>query len=424
MGSHIHRSIKEPLREAPSWDEKWRGPDKGLITAWEIGRRLAEREPDLSTRAKNGELPATGWKGGIERKLKNNKKYGTQKYLAEWQGLRCEDLDIDLSQEVTLTCSRTGMIVTFTDDTNKYCPQEDSLDFIALDVETANADMASICQIGIAKYSGGELIEEWVSLVNPETYFDYINTMLHGIAEEDVVDAPTFKEISTTLRSFLEDTVCISHTRFDRVSIDRALALNGLDKINTTWLDTARIARRTWEECAWSGYGLKKVCKMIGHKFKHHDALEDAKACGQVMLAAIDKTGLNIDSWLERVGQPIDPESSSQGSAIKRDGDPEGEFHGEVLVFTGELDVPRSVAADLAASAGCTVATSVTKKTTMLVVGDQDINKLADDEDKSNKHRKAEQLISKGQSIRILKESDFVELINTGWATHPPTPRS
>ena len=40
------------------------------------------------------------------------------------------------------------------------------MEFVAIDVETANADMASICQIGIAKYSKGQLIDEWTSLIN------------------------------------------------------------------------------------------------------------------------------------------------------------------------------------------------------------------------------------------------------------------
>ena len=47
--------------------------------------------------------------------------------------------------------------------------------FTAIDVETANADMASICQIGVAKYVDGELTEEWSTLVDPEDYFDYVN---------------------------------------------------------------------------------------------------------------------------------------------------------------------------------------------------------------------------------------------------------
>lgn len=284
------------------------------------------------------------------------------------------------------------------------------MDFVAIDVETANADMASICQIGLAKFNDGQLVDAWSSLVDPEDYFDFINIDIHGITEEDVVGAPTFSEVVFNLSSFLSSSVCVSHTHFDRVSVGRALQKYSLNPIETTWLDSARVARRTWEECAWRGYGLSNVCKVIGYKFKHHDALEDAKASGQVLIAAIEKTGLDVGAWLKRVQQPIDPSSSSSGSTINRDGNPEGELYGEVLVFTGALEIPRREAADLAASIGCTVASGVTKKTSLLVVGDQDVIKLAG-KDRSSKHLKAEQLIAKGQQIRIIKESDFKELV-------------
>ena len=285
------------------------------------------------------------------------------------------------------------------------------MNFIALDVETANADMASICQIGIAKYAEGKLVEEWSSLIDPEDYFDFINIDIHGITEDDVVGCPTFPEIVDILDRFLNNTICVSHTHFDRVSISRALENYGLKEFNTVWLDSARVARRTWEEFAWRGYGLANVCNKIGYEFKHHDALEDAKASGQVVLAAIEATGLDIESWLKRVKQPIDPANSSCGSAINRKGNPEGELCGEVVVFTGALKIPRREAADLAASIGCSVASGVTKKTTIIVVGDQDLSKLAGKE-KSSKHLRAEQLISKGQEIRIIKESDFKELVS------------
>lgn len=101
----------------------------------------------------------------------------------------------------------------------------------------------------------------------------------------------------------------------------------------------------------------------------------------------------------------------STGSAIKRDGNPEGELYGEVIVFTGSLDISRREAAGLAASIGCSDGTSVTKKTTLLVVGDQDLNMLSG-KAKSTKHLKAEQLIEGGQQIRMIQESDFKELIS------------
>ncbi len=72
----------------------------------------------------------------------------------------------------------------------------------------------------------------------------------------------------------------------------------------------------------------------------------------------------------------------------------------------------RRDAADMAAEAGCDVGGNVTKSTTLLVVGDQDVTKLAG-HDKSSKHRKAESSIAKGQGIRILRETDFQLLLDT-----------
>jgi len=42
------------------------------------------------------------------------KKPGTFNYLAIWQGLRGEDLDLPLDGERTIKCTRTGQIVVFT----------------------------------------------------------------------------------------------------------------------------------------------------------------------------------------------------------------------------------------------------------------------------------------------------------------------
>jgi DNA polymerase-3 subunit epsilon len=64
----------------------------------------------------------------------------------------------------------------------------------------------------------------------------------------------------------------------------------------------------------------------------------------------------------------------------------------------------------MAACAGCQVTSSVNKTTTLLVVGDQDIKKLAGHE-KSSKQRKAEEMIATGQHIRVLGESDFRRLV-------------
>lgn len=116
----IYRPITEPIRTGLTWEVKWRGADNGLISVWEVGRVEGEVKPELADRAKAGELVILSWKGGCDRELKIKKKFGPLEYLAAWQGLRGEHLDIDTDEEVTLICSRTSMAVTFTQDSKKY----------------------------------------------------------------------------------------------------------------------------------------------------------------------------------------------------------------------------------------------------------------------------------------------------------------
>jgi DNA polymerase III subunit epsilon len=284
--------------------------------------------------------------------------------------------------------------------------------FIAIDVETANADMGSICQIGVAKFVDGQLAEEWSTLVDPEDYFDDVNIAVHGIEPSMVKGQPKLPQIAERLRVTLEGSVSVCHTHFDRTALTRAYLKYQLNPIATKWLDSARVVRRTWKDLAWKGYGLANVCARIGYEFKHHDALEDAKAAGYVLLAALRESQQDLDAWAYRVNQPIDPERSSSGAAIQRDGNPEGDLYGEIIVFTGALELSRVDAADLAASVGCQVAASVTKKTTILVVGDQDVTKLAGYE-KSSKHRKAEQLVAEGHRVRIVRETDFKAIVRS-----------
>ena len=108
---------------------------------------------------------------------------------------------------------------------------------------------------------------------------------------------------------------------------------------------------------------------------------------------------------MTRSHQPI------SNKLISEKGNPDGGLSGEEIVFTGTLSLLRREAAKLAAIAGCDVMPNIRKTTTLLVVGDQDIQRLAGQE-KSIKQRKAEELIAKGQKIRILKENDFLQIIN------------
>jgi hypothetical protein len=109
-----------------SFEEIWHGPDQGLICCWLRGLEKAKEDPALAEKARMGELPVLAWKGGVEKKLKSGVKVGSINYVATWQGLRGENLDIDFDADTELKCSRTGVKVTFTSSTDRLIATEES----------------------------------------------------------------------------------------------------------------------------------------------------------------------------------------------------------------------------------------------------------------------------------------------------------
>jgi DNA polymerase-3 subunit epsilon len=170
-------------------------------------------------------------------------------------------------------------------------------DFVALDVETANKDIGSICQIGLAGFTDGALVWEWSSLINPEERFSAFNINIHGLTAADVADAPTLPEVAKTLRAWMNRQVVVCHTMFDQRALTQGFAKYGLPELTCRWLDSCQVARKTWSSP--DGYSLPVICGLIGHTFTHHDALEDAKAAGALILAAGRKTGLTPTGWLK-----------------------------------------------------------------------------------------------------------------------------
>ena len=283
------------------------------------------------------------------------------------------------------------------------------MDFVALDFETANADLSSICQVGIACFLEGKVQFSWESLIDPRDYFDHVNISIHGITPEMVACSPTWDHVYPAITQLLSGSIVVSHTAFDRVALQRACERAGLPVCSCTWLDSTRVVRRTWECFSRSGYGLANVAEYLGIQYAAHNALEDARCAGEVLIRALVASNIDLRQWLVRAHHPIHAPQPVDGHS-PYEPDPNGHFFGEVLVFTGALSLTRPEAAAIAARAGCTVADGVTKHTTMLVVGNQDIQRLAGFE-KSAKHRKAEALILKGQRIQILTESDFLTTI-------------
>jgi DNA polymerase-3 subunit epsilon len=281
-------------------------------------------------------------------------------------------------------------------------------DFIALDVETANADFSSICSIGLVHFRSGSVFKSLTILVDPEDEFDAFNIAIHGIRPEDVAGKPTMAEVFPVISASLSDVVVVHHSHFDKTALARAAVKYGTGPLPCLWLDTVRVARRAWPLLNdGGGYGLARLASEFKIGFIHHDAADDARATGLLMLRAIDETGYGLEDWLNRVELTI---SGQVPGRFASEGDPSGPLAGETVVFTGKLQVPRGTAAQAAVKMGCNVADGVNKRTTILVVGDQDIRRTKGNE-KSSKQRKAEEMIAAGTLVRIVGESDFMRMV-------------
>lgn len=301
-----------------------------------------------------------------------------------------------------------------------HTPGDARVDFAAIDFETANSDPASICQVGIATFRQGEPVDLFMSLVNPGSYFAPFNVTIHGIRQEDVADAPRWDEVYAEVAARLDGEVVISHTNFDRIALTRACEACGLELCRCRWMDSALVTRRTWTQFARRGFRLPNIAAHLGIDYKAHDALEDARCAGQVVVEALRISGLSLDemrSQLEGYRAPVH-ESGVTGGAKKRiypprvtrEGNPAGALHGQVVVFTGELAVERVEAADLAAGSGCAVEANVTRRTTYLVVGGSNPRSFSG-AGKSSKLLKAEAMQARGHGIRILSEVEFMTLM-------------
>jgi DNA polymerase-3 subunit epsilon len=178
-------------------------------------------------------------------------------------------------------------------------------DFIAVDVETANNDAGSICQIGFATFTDGALVDNWSWLINPRTWFSGHNIAIHGIRAADVAHAPGWDECYQEIAALLAGRIVVSHTAFDVTATARACARYDLPILGAQWLDSARVARRAFRQFARRGWGLASLSEHLAIDFAHHDAGEDARAAGLVVLAAVQASGRSVTDWLTEAHRPL-----------------------------------------------------------------------------------------------------------------------
>ena len=147
--------------------------------------------------------------------------------------------------------------------------------FTTIDFETAQGKRTSICQVGLAKYEKGELIETLSVLVQPPDNYYWDNFIdIHGITPEQTEHEPTFDKVWHKIAPFIENQNLVAHNgfRFDFPCLEQTLAFYGLQKPNYVGHCTYQIF----------GTNLADLCKKYQIPLNHHDALSDALACGEL----------------------------------------------------------------------------------------------------------------------------------------------
>jgi DNA polymerase-3 subunit epsilon len=150
-------------------------------------------------------------------------------------------------------------------------------EFTAIDFETATGYRTSICQVGAVRYKNGLIVEELNLLVQPpENYYWEKFIDIHGITPEQTESAANFGAIWYQLEPFIQNQNLVAHNGFgfDFQCLAKTLEYYSLAQPKYTG------------HCAYKIFGdnLASLSKRHKINLNHHDALSDAKACGELFL--------------------------------------------------------------------------------------------------------------------------------------------
>ena len=306
------------------------------------------------------------------------------------------------------------------------------LDFVAIDFETANSYRGSPCSVGLVRVRNGSPVVERHWLIRPPErvdYFDAFNTMIHGITEDMVADAPRWRDALPAIMDFIGDDVVVAHNAgFDTGVIRYACAVDNIEWPELRFLCTMVLARRA---LSLPSYRLPFVVDALGGSLdEHHNALADARAVADVVsgLARTCNVG-DLDALAQAVGVRVGQIRSGiyNGSvAIQRgglsnlsraelnpDADPDGYLYGRVVVFTGTLfSMTRQIAWDECSRVGAVAEKTTTKRTNVLVVGDINEAVLRPGATLTKKAQRAFELQDGGQAIEVMTEDDFLRCLD------------
>ncbi len=151
--------------------------------------------------------------------------------------------------------------------------------YAVIDLETTGgfAQRNRVTEVAIYAFDGEKIVDEFHSLVNPEKSIPANITLLTGITNEMVADAPSFKTIAPEIEAITKDRVFVAHNAgFDYSFMRREFRSLGLNYIRKK-LCTVRLSRKILP--GLHSYSLGTLCATLGIPITHrHRAFGDARA--------------------------------------------------------------------------------------------------------------------------------------------------
>lgn len=159
------------------------------------------------------------------------------------------------------------------------------LDFAAIDFETANAERTSVCSVGVVVVRGGQIVDSFYSLIQPEpNYYLYWNTRVHGLTRADTDCAPVFPYVWQQIAPRIEGLTLVAHNKaFDESCLKAVFRCYQMDYPDYHFLCTCVASRRAFPSAP--NHQLHTIAALCGYDLRnHHHALADAEACARIAL--------------------------------------------------------------------------------------------------------------------------------------------
>ena len=162
--------------------------------------------------------------------------------------------------------------------------------YVVVDVETTGGrpGLHRVTEIGAVKVKGGEIIDEWSSLINPQRSIPPNITRLTGISQEMVAQAPVFAEVVESFTEFMGDAIFAAHN----VNFDYGFIRAEYQMVDRQFrhpkICTCASMRKLYP--GYASYSLKNLCRDFDIDLNtHHRALCDAKAAAKLLVMVNEK---------------------------------------------------------------------------------------------------------------------------------------